>query len=306
MIKHVYATLPCAGYQLDGITKAIKLAKIGGGVIPLELSDGTVINRCYLVTPASKEVPPFAHPIEIHEQLPNGYNTFYTVSDARGFMRMDSLGKFKVTARNEYDFMVMRTYLQKLWVNDHPTDILNCGSIQLSAFTRWVSESIAQRLGLEPVAQMRTTVIAGIYYLSLFKKDAEDIRENMLKMATQVSKATYVPVDKVLEITDVLEPMTCLRDFCDQLAKQGQTIRLEKMNPALLYGILCGGWFGANAREVVAVALEHPPTWAALVYMALTDRSYRNCAIARYVEALNKGDAGRTFTYNLARLPRDY
>ena len=306
MIKHVYETLPCAGYQLEGIVKAIKLAKTDGSLLPLELSDGTVIGRCFLVTPAAKEVPPFAHPIQIHEQMPNGFHTFYIVADARGFMRMDSFGKYKITARSEYDFTVMRTYLQKLWTDGHPSDLLNCGTIQLAAFTRWVSESIAQRLGLEPLAQMRATAIAGMYYLSLFKATTDDIREDQLKMATQVAKATYIPLDKILEIVEGLDPMTCLKDFCDRLASHGQTIRLEKMNPALLYGILCGGWFGANAREIVAVALEHPPTWAALLYTAITDRGYRNCAIARYVEAVNKGDAGRTFTYNLARLPRGH
>lgn len=305
MIKNSYETLPCVGYQIDPIIKAIRLAKLGGFLLPIELSSGKQVPFCYLVTPASKEIPPFAHPIVIpNEHSPDAAPIY--VADARGYMRMDSLGKYKVTARNEYDLLVLRTCLQKIWSEGTPTDILNSGNIQLSAFIRWVSEAIAQRMGLEPLAQMRTAVIAGIYFLSLYKKDVEDIKDSMLKMSTQVAKATYVPVDKVLEITDGLEPMVNLTDFCNALAKHGQTIRLESFNPALALGILCGGWFGFNSRETVAVALEHPPTWAALVYMALTDRSYRNCAIARYVDQCNKGDLGRTFTYNLARLPQDF
>lgn len=305
MIKQVYETLPCASYALDPIIKAIKLAKLGGYLLPLELSSGIAVKNCYIVTAASKEVPPFAHPITIIGDT-NRLEDDYIVVDGRGFMRVDSLGQYTVSAKSEYDFMAMRAFLQKVWNEGHPADILNCGTIQLTAWIRWVSESIATRLGLDPVAQMRVAAIAGVYFLSLYKKDSEDAKDNILKMATQVARASYIPVEKVLEITEELEPMMNITDFCNTLATAGETIRLEKFNPALLFGILCSGWFGSNAREIVAAALEHPPTWAALVFMSLTNRGYRNCAIARYVEGANKGDAGRTFTYNLARLPQHY
>ena len=305
MIKQVYETLPCASYALDPIIKAIRLARVGGYLAPMELSSGTQVANCFMVTASSKEIPPFAHPITI-KAAERSLEADYIVIDARGFMRVDSLGRHTVTAKSEYDFITMRAFLQKVWNDDQPTDILNCGNIQLTAWIRWVSESIAQRMGLDPVAQMRVAAIVGIYFLSLYKRDEADIKDSMLKMATQVARASYIPVEKVIEITENLEPMTNVTQLCLTLAQAGETIRLEKFNPALLYGILCSGWFGANAREVVAAALEHPPTWAALVFMSLTNRGYRNCAIARYVDGANKGDAGRTFTYNLARLPQQY
>lgn len=305
MIKQVYETLPCASYSLDPIIKAVRVAKLGNYLAPMELSSGTKVTNCYMVTASSKEIPPFAHPITIKADE-RSLEDDYIVIDVRGFMRVDSLGQYTITAKSDYDFITMRAFLQKVWNDEQPNDILNCGNIQLTAWIRWVSESIAQRLGLDPVAQMRVAAIIGVYYLSLFKKDSEDIKDSMLKMATQVARASYIPVEKVIEITEHLEPMLNVTDLCSTLAKAGETIRLEKFNPALLYGILCSGWFGANAREVVAAAIEHPPTWSALVFMSLTNRGYRNCAIARYVDSANKGDAGRTFTYNLARLPQHY
>ena len=50
-------------------------------------------------------------------------------------------------------------------------------------------------------------------------------------------------------------------------------------------------WFGANAKEILAVALEHPPTWLSLVYIALKERSYKNTSLAKIAlrYALNKG-----------------
>ena len=305
MIKQVYETLPCASYALDPIIKAIRLARVGGYLAPMELSSGTQVANCFMVTASSKEIPPFAHPINI-KAAERSLEDDYIVIDVRGFMRVDSLGQYTVTAKSEYDFITMRAFLQKVWNDDQPTDILNCGNLQLTAWIRWVSESIAQRMGLDPVAQMRVAAIVGIYFLSLYKRDEADIKDSMLKMATQVARASYIPVEKVIEITENLEPMTNVTQLCLTLAQAGETSRLEKFNPALLYGILCSGWFGANAREVVAASLEHPPTWAALVFMSLTNRGYRNCAIARYVDGANKGDAGRTFTYNLARLPQQY
>ena len=50
-------------------------------------------------------------------------------------------------------------------------------------------------------------------------------------------------------------------------------------------------WFGSNAKEILAVALEHPPTWYAIVFSSLEERTYKNSMIARVAERFGKGGA---------------
>ncbi|MNH46795.1 hypothetical protein D3C79_1097310 [compost metagenome] len=52
----------------------------------------------------------------------------------------------------------------------------------------------------------------------------------------------------------------------------------------------------------MAVALEHLPTFLAMVYMSLLDRSYRNSGVAKVVLQADRSGAGKSFILNLSRL----
>ena len=80
----------------------------------------------------------------------------------------------------------------------------------------------------------------------------------------------------------------------------GTSPRLASLNAGFLVTAIGGVWFGANARENVAVSLEYPPLFITLVYKALMDRSYHSTMLSRFVEISNRRDAGKDFTRNLA------
>jgi hypothetical protein len=63
------------------------------------------------------------------------------------------------------------------------------------------------------------------------------------------------------------------------------SVRLNDMNIGLFFQILSGAWYGdAAARETLLAALEHPPTWIALLVAAATDRSFKKTGITQLYE----------------------
>jgi hypothetical protein len=69
-----------------------------------------------------------------------------------------------------------------------------------------------------------------------------------------------------------------------------------------LITILKSSWFGNNAAELLAVSLEHPPTWVSLVYTSLSERSFKNANLSKIVERYGKNNADNEFTRSFVSL----
>ncbi|MBN22769.1 MAG: hypothetical protein CL678_15900 [Bdellovibrionaceae bacterium] len=299
MFIYPYTTTPCEGYApaVANIVRAIKEALVHGTLHQAQLLKGTPKSNVLTVCGDSRDIPPFAHPIEVE------WNSVkYVVADMRGFTRINQNKEVIVSARNEYDTAYLRAMLTSHWAESSPQDLASLGSLPLAVYMRWLTEAIVRRIGLDPQEQMTIMVITGYFYLSLFREDPALSDKDLQNFAKQISNNSFIPVNKAMEIADQLAPMYSVKDYVANLKKVVNSSRLEKFSEGFLYSILLGSWFGANAREMIAVAVEHPPTFIAMVYAALRDRSYNNTHLGKLVVQLDKRDLGKTFTYNLSSL----
>jgi hypothetical protein len=64
-------------------------------------------------------------------------------------------------------------------------------------------------------------------------------------------------------------------------------------------------WYGTNAKEIISVALEHPPTWAAIVFTALNERTFKNSMIYKIAERFGKRGASDEFIDSYISLVKD-
>lgn len=300
MFNNPYETTPCADYNMSRVKDGIRLSIIEGTFDSAIGSDKKDIPGVRLITSRNRDIPPFSHPF-IYEE--DGKKTAFI--DARGFTRIDREGAMSISSKTEYDFNVLRAKLSLFWVAQSPADLLALGQLPMTVFCRWISENLARRFGLDPASQMRATIVAGFFYLSMYRIDPEMDEEAKIKSCTQISRATRINVDDVFEIADKLKPITNVKDFVENLVEHVGSVRLERFNIGVLYSSLGGSWFGGNAPELIAVALEHPPTFLAMVFTALHERGFRNTGIAKVVLAADRGDLGRTFSYHLLSLPQN-
>lgn len=300
MFNKPYETTPCADYNMSRVKDGIRLALIEGTSDAALGADKNSIPGVRLITSRNRDIPPFSHPF-IYED--DGKKSVFI--DARGFTRIDREGAMSISSKTEYDFNVLRAKLSLFWVTQSPADLFALGQLPMTVFCRWISENLARRFGLDPASQMRATIVTGFFYLSMYRLDPEMDEEAKIKSSTQISRATRINVDDIFEIADKMKPMTNVKDFVENLVECVGSVRLERFNIGVLYSSLGGSWFGGNAPELVAVALEHPPTFLAMVFTALHERGFRNTGIAKVVLAADRGDLGRTFSYHLLSLPQN-
>ena len=305
MFKSAYDTTVCKEYQVGKC--ALEMARyigvygvgVAGGRSQLVAVPGADEYNSFVLMPGVVDIPPFAHPLKI-----NDYQNKPTwVVDNRNFMRISQEGTPVPVDRLACRFNEVRLGLQCVWDVEEPLYINNLGNFQLMLFARWVSEAITRRCGLPPETQMRVSVLCAFHYLCMFRDFTETMEYGEeLKMSAQISRATFVPAAEVMSILSDIRPTISINDFVTLLKEQSQSVRLSTMNLALLYTIIGGGWFGTNSRELLAVALEHPPTWVTIITMARAERGYRKTVIGEMVTRYDKGDDAKSFHHAAIQL----
>lgn len=298
MYNTPYQTTPCAQYVLTDTLRHLQAAMINGELLPLTLENGKAVDGVFQVSPECKSVPAFSQPIQ--------YTTVsgrqVLVCDPRAMVRMGLDRKLKVVATAEYQLLRTYTLLVQVWLSGKQDEIAALTDLPLQAYNRWVTEAIVRRLGLTPSDQMQLSILTAYFYLCQFTS-AESLNErDRTGWAGKISRVTRVNVDTVMAMLESVPLMANVTDFTTQASQFVQTTRLERFNPGLLYSMLGGSWFGANAREFVAVAVEYPPALLAMLYSATIDRSYRNTGFTRLVEQLNRGGAHATYQKALGQL----
>lgn len=289
-----YQTKPGSTYQLSSIERALKLAAIEGGLIPARTVTGAELNF-WMVTSENTEVPTFAHPVPF-----NVFGQDTVVIDCRG--TFNSRNGFKVTNTTEYEFQVLRGALTLLALTEGLEDLVNVGDLAMTTFARFLGENITRRLAFNPEEQMLITMVSAFYFMCMSRPAGEIDEREMQKMVVKVSRCTRLNAQWIFENNTEIRHMENIQDYIDVLKAVIPNRRMDTLNLALLYGIVGGGWFGLNARELMAVSLEHLPTWIAMVYKAVNDRSYRKAGISMVVQQADRNGEGKTLSRNVVRL----
>lgn len=304
MFEDPYHTHRCRSYRVEEIKKEIKKSSMVGDN-PFRLQEYGFNNAVCALTGPDTNIPPFAHPL-LMDAKEYGLFGDMAVFDARSVVRVDRDGSVKITATDEFNFRLLRTQLTAYAKARHLTDIHNASWLPMVVFTSWISEILTRRLDLDPVSQQKTQIITAIYYLSLMKEPTEvgefSDRE-MAGIARTLNARMRVDVELVLNLLKILPSMENVSEYVNALKDHGGSIRFENLSVALLYTLTAGSWFCSNANEVIPVALEHIPTWVAIIASTVGSRGYKSTLISKTIDRYDRQDAGREFLSTLYKLP---
>jgi len=305
MFTDAYSTTPCSPYRMDPVKKEIKISGELGDETPFRLEEFGPGKIVMALTGPDKDIPQFAHPLIMYGR-DYGFFDDTVVFDARGFVRVNLDGSVIITDRDQFEMHALRARLTRYVISHHYNDLAAVGTFPLQVFVNWLGEILTRRLSLDPQAQQRTLAIIAIYYISLFKETHELISlpdAVIARTAQMISRLFRIDAELVVNLLRTLPAITNISELVQVLKDHGNSIRFDNLNVALLYTIIGGSWFGNQSKEVLAVSLEHPPTWIAIVATAITAHGYRNAPISKIVERVNKQDAGSDYLRGLYKLP---
>ena len=211
------------------------------------------------------------------------------VIDSRPFLKFTSNGDQSFTSKPEYQLLLTRGLMNDAWVSLPINRLKNLGELPVSTYANWISQNIARRFSLDAGAQLDIYIMSGIFYETLFMDGAVEIDVNkQSSLIASVTTNLKTQSKLVLEVMEKMESknivLSDMVSFCQAIRDVTENVRLKDLNHGLLVSLLKGTWYSANAAEILAIAIEHPPTWLSLIYTALTEKMYRKSGISAIVE----------------------
>ncbi len=286
MLVHPYHTTICSMYRLDHLVRGLQRADIESSFPSVETPAGNTVRDARLVPPNDNytQVSGFTQCVNIGLAKQPKW-----VIDARPYMRWDRRhDSYRLLAENDFSFQCTRLALTQVAEGEGERPFLRLGDVPIKTFVRWVTLGVSQRFNLSLEDQMRLSVIVAYYYYTQLTPTREQSETDRHRLANQVSRIVSIPTPQILEI---IEPVGALTDgaaLASAIAEHGGSVRLSNIKFSDLFLLLASSWVGVNSRENVGVALEHIPTFIAMVYLGLGDRSYRKTLITRRAETAGR------------------
>lgn len=296
MFSSPYETTACSGYKLtqtEGLVR--ELVVIRRDISQIVGENTQSFMPVYALLPTASPIPPFSHPLTVKGST-NDKSDGFVVVDVRPYVGMN---KDDVVIRNlmEMNVAISRAMLQSVWVTDGAQPFLSTSEYPTNIYSHWVSETLARNLGLDLTAQLSVRIIAASHFLDMFEIDPPDATDTMKlnQRIVKIGRITGLDGHFIQSILSQLNPCKTLSDFCNNLTLYSGSVRLSDMSPAVLISILSRSWFGVNAASVVGVALEHPPTWYAMLYAALKQQGLKKTNIAQLALMRAKDNTAKSF-----------
>jgi hypothetical protein len=294
MILMPYDTHQGRMYQTDKIISQIKRAQIDLPLPEVETPGGNVIKNFHFVTPS-----------EEHEDV-NGFTQYVNlgtdqeprlVLDGRPYMRYDRrTGTYRLTAENDYMFHCIRGALTLQLMKGDKAVIRRLGDVPMITFTRWITLALSQKFNLDLAAELKVSIAVAYYYLGMSDDAVATDPEARLEMANIVQRVTKADLRTVMEVADTIKSLATFDDLARTVSEDLGTIRMGKLKFPDIWLLVAGSFSGVNYRENIGVALEHLPTFIAMVYCALEDKSYRKSAIFMRAKSAGSDRDHKTFT----------
>lgn len=292
ILKTAYDTVATQGFVLTKTTDALLVALTHGhlAVVP----ESPMIKLVEGGASVVDAVPAFAHPLYIAADKDGEQDYLFVDMRQFGKWAQDQM-TFVVRNQIEYQLALHRAKLNAIWIKESPTLLRDVSPLPMSAFASWISEAVAKRYALDPREQFNLLILAALFYSSQFRDGAALEEQDKLRLVGSIAKSLKASAQDVLAIVDQIEVMSSINDFCQYAGRVTGSIRLHELNTGVLISIVGSSWFGTNAKEMVAVALEHPPTWLAILMAAISERSYKNSPIAKLLERGTYRDSAQNY-----------
>lgn len=268
------------------------------------------------ILPGEKDIPMFSLPVVINDIKKEDVLVLDLRSVLKGKLTVDEARDMNIKdlIKNEtdYTFKIIRAVLMGDVMSGDYLRLNTISDDLANSFAVWVSSIITSNYGLVMSEQIYLKIALLYHYYALMSKVDID-KTNIRKIAANIVKHFANTID----LKFVEETLECLEDNFDRMnPKTGYAMvenikiifanngdksdKLSNMSDIALLQMLLNSWFGDNSNETVALSLEHPPTFAAMCYLALNNNSYRMNRLATILDSRLKNK--KPFADNLKNI----
>lgn len=266
---------------------------------------------------SERRVPPFTHSILIKNL--NGKSYLFT--DMRLFIKagatLDNIEE-GIRRREEFDFTKSRAIASLAWAAGEQSRFLSSLGFCCDVFAEWVATVCGRAYTLDFIEQTKVKILSYAFYRSLFEESTKPWSEDedfCMVTAKRIQESFRVPMDQTISLLkNVKEGVMTANDLCYQIVKQVDNVSMNPrpgsqdaaLNLRVLLNLLGDAWFATNSKQILATALEHPPTLCAIIYQCINYSNFKRQQMGSIIQSLGRGGKAQTFSSSFAALREDF
>jgi hypothetical protein len=240
------------------------------------------------VNEEERELPVFDHPMCVKDIRGNEY----IVSDVRKYVNpVESNISLKleeiVRDKNGLEFVVLRALLTKDFKDGKVGLHRNVFKPAATAMSTLIASLLSNVVGLDPVEKGNVEIATACYF-HIMLTDQDEMEEMTDINRVKVIKGNYSikftsnMIEKV--ISKVSNVMVNINDLVSAIKAVLPEEKSKFVNLDVIVNMTNNLWYGHGGSETTIISLEHLPTFLALVYVGLENKSYKKTRLAMLLD----------------------
>lgn len=282
MIIDPYKSTACASYtNMSKIETELGKAITMNGDSFKNLGGTAECSLMVMLPGGDFNVKPFGHTLKV--SLPGGYNAL--VADGRPMYSYnhDGARQLKPVMMFANQWLETRLRLQGIWESTEIAMLKDISDYPMMVYGKVISEALSRKYGLELEAIARVDLLCAYAFWCFThtkeEYEAVDIEQIASLISTNI-RSTLADVKGVIKEVDYINNVG---DLVEALKREDviSSRRLSGISVASLYEVMrARSIWGVDAvapsTEIICLALEHPPTWYACLFVSLSTTFMKN------------------------------
>jgi hypothetical protein len=188
--------------------------------------------------------------------------------------------------KNVVEFLVLRALLTADFACGEYGRLRNIFKSISSGYASIVANVTNSIVILSPL-EMVYVEIAAAYHASILFIEEDDIKSSLGNIEARLSNMKFsLPINKKV-IASLMEKMQYEDRTIVGLVKNIQSVLPPEKQPLInndaMVNMVSNIWYGPSGTETVIMALEHMPTWVALLYTSIVNKTYKRTRLATVI-----------------------
>lgn len=227
------------------------------------------------------QVKKFDHPIVIGEK--KGHQA--VAIDLSSFVRTDENGSHNVANKPLYSLQVLRAYLTSDLCNNGARSIKSMSSGVINSYKDLITNSLSMAFSLNSEEIIALKVLSCWFYYSMLSEEEYLGEMEYQAVVAKLARDTNIQSAFFLRFVDN-RLIQSAEDFIEVLKEKISNPALQKLNLGLFFTVVAKNlnssmWIGLEKQQVLAVSVEHIPTFVALLVMCISEPVFKNAGLAK-------------------------
>lgn len=237
-------------------------------------------NKTIFIYPNSV-VPTFSHPLTI--ETVKGLT--YTICDLSSFIRERQEGEYTVANKPLFSLQTIRTILTADLINNGTRSIKSLSPNVVKTYVDLITSSLSMAFSLNNEEVLALRALSGWMYYSMLHSDLFSGELEFDALVAKLAREINIPSSFLYRYLDQ-EFYKSVGDFLEKIKQKINNPAVQKINEGLFYTVIAKNlnanvWIGLEKQEILAMSIEHIPTFIATLVICLSEQVFKNAGLTK-------------------------